>query len=389
MDEKTNKKAIIWLTTAHLVNDTFSGFLNPIMPILASKIGFSMFIATILTSVAQICSSLIQPIFGFFADNILKRFFIFWGLIFGTVFIPIGANSKTLGLLLACIILGNLGGSLFHPQATGFVSRFSKNNFVSNMGLFITAGTFGFAFGPFISGLITDKLGLDKMPYLSIVGIILALLMFKFVPKISAIEKKPEHKDFIKTFKIILANNKMLILTTISIMKSLILTSCSVLLPFLWAGQGHKASYCGLALFLFLLAGGFGSLLSGSVEAKIGAKPVFYFSMILTCPMMFLFILTYQSYPYLSLAIFVLMGFTTMFAQPVTMVMAQRILPEYKSIVSGIINGFSWGIVAVVLTVVGFFAQEFGITKVLMIVSIFPVIFSYLVKYLPENCEIK
>ena len=77
MDAKTTQKAIIWLCLGHLIADVYSGFLNPIMPFIAAKLGFSMAIATVIISISHICSSMLQPVFGFFADNILKRFFIF------------------------------------------------------------------------------------------------------------------------------------------------------------------------------------------------------------------------------------------------------------------------------------------------------------------------
>ena len=99
MDESQNKKALTWLTIAHFANDTYSGFLNPIMPFIAAKIGITMAIATVIMSIAQVCASMIQPIFGFFADNIVKRVFIFWGLIFGSLFVPIAANAPNVFLL--------------------------------------------------------------------------------------------------------------------------------------------------------------------------------------------------------------------------------------------------------------------------------------------------
>lgn len=388
MENKSiNKRALTWLSLAHLTNDAYAGFLNPIMPFIADKIGFSMAIATVIMSIAQVCSSLIQPIFGFFADNMLKRVFIFWGLIFGSLCIPLATNAPNVIILTILVILGNLGGSFFHPQALGFISRFSRGNFISNMGIFISAGTIGFSFGPIISALVTQHFGLDKIPYTAILGIILALLMFRYVPKISNIGLKIEPLEFNKSFKDILSNKMMIILMVISMMKSLITNSSMVLLPFLWKAMGHSPTYIGLALFLFMLLGGIGSYLSGKVERKIGAKKVFYISMIGTLPIMFLFILTYKMHPIISVAIFVLMGFITMLAMPVTMVMAQRIMPDYKSLVSGFINGFTWGIVAIFLTIVGYSAQNFGIAKVLFIVSFFPAICSYLVKYLPETTE--
>lgn len=388
-EESTNKKALTWLTIAHLANDTYSGFLNPIMPFIAAKIGISMAIATIIMSIAQICASMFQPIFGFFADNILKRVFIFWGMIFGSLFVPMAANAHNAIVLTIFIILGNLGGSFFHPQALGYISKFSKGNFVSNMGIFISAGTIGFSFGPMLSALVAQHFGFDKIPYMSIAGIVIALFMFRSVPKISAMNIKIEHIEFMESFKNVLSNKNMDVLIIIAMMKSLIISSCSILLPFLWKETGHSPTYIGFALFIFLLMGGIGSLLSGKIERLIGAKKVFYISMIGTVPIMALFVSTYKTHPIFSVAIFVLMGFITMLAQPVILVMAQRILPDYKSIVSGFINGFSWGIVAIFLTIIGFSAQTFGIPKVLLIVSFIPAIFSFLIKFLPDHIEIK
>lgn len=387
MTKETDKKALVWLNLAHWANDTYSGFLNPIMPFIAVKIGITMAIATMIMSIAQVCASVIQPVFGFWADNMVKRTFIFWGLLFGSLFVPLATNAPNAIVLTIFVILGNLGGSFFHPQAMGFISRYSKDNFVSNMGIFITAGTLGYSMGPIVSALVTQHIGLDKMPYTAIVGVVLALLMFKCVPKISGTGEKVEHKFFKTTFKEILTNKYMLILILISMMKSLITNASVILLPFLWKSMGHSPTYIGTALFLFLLLGGLGSFVSGRLEEVMGARKIFYISMILTFPIMAMFVATYKLHPIISVGIFVVMGFTTMLAQPVMIVMAQRILPEYKSIVSGFINGFSWGIVAVFLTIVGFSAQAFGIAKVLLVVSFIPAAFSYFVKFLPKHVE--
>lgn len=382
-----NKQAITWLSAAHLTNDAYAGFLNPIMPFIAVKIGISLAIATLIMSIAQVCASIFQPIFGFFADNMLKRAFIFWGLLFGSLFIPLAPIAHNAYILTLLIIFGNLGGSVFHAQALGFISRFSQGNFIHNMGIFISLGTLGFAFGPLIAALTAQNFGFDKIPYTALFGILLALFMFSFVPKFSGSGIKIEHKEFKESFKKILSNKSMKILMVISMMKSLITNSSTILLPFLWKSLGHKPTYIGTALFFFLLLGGIGSYLSGKIEHKIGAKNVFYISMIGTLPMMALFVLTYKSHPIISVVTFILMGFVTMLAQPVTMVMAQRILPDYKSIVSGFINGFTWGIVALFLAVVGFCAQSFGIAKVLFILAFAPAIASYLVKYLPDKVK--
>ena len=379
------KKAIIWLCLAHLFADVYSGFLNPIMPFIAAKLGFSMAIATVVISISHICSSMMQPIFGFFADNILKRFFIFWGLILSSLFIPLTPTAPNIYVLLVFMILGSIGGSFFHPQAMGFVNYFAGKDCPVTMGMFISVGSLGFALGPLLAALITQVLGLDMISYTSIFGLFLAALMFFFVPKLSKTEKKPRHKDFIQSFKEILGNRQMNYLMLIAMMKSLITNSSCILLPFLWKSMGYSPFYIGFALFLFVFAGAIGSFLSPHAEKIFGSKKVVYFSMWATFPMMILFSCIYKSYPNLALAVFFVIGFTTMLAQPVTMVWAQRILPEYKSIVAGFINGFCLGIIALCMSVLGSVAQKFGIMNVLVILSIIPAISSYFVKYLRED----
>ena len=381
---QNTKNAIIWLCLAHLFADVYSGFLNPIMPFIAAKLGFSMAVATIIISISHICSSMLQPIFGFFADNILKRFFIFWGLILASLFIPLTPAAPNVFILLIFMILGSLGGSFFHPQAMGFINYFSGKDCSNTMGIFMSMGSLGFAFGPLMATWITQFLGLDVVSYTSLFGLALAFMMFIFVPKLSRIEKQPEHKDFIISFKEILGCRQMNYLMLVAMMKSLITSSSCILLPFLWKSMGYSPIYIGFALFLFVFPGALGSFLSPKAERIFGSKPVVYFSMWATFPMMLIFGLIYKTQPVLSILVFFIIGFTTMLAQPVTMVWAQRTLPKYKSIVAGFINGFCVGTVALCMSVLGAVAQKFGIMNVLIILSTVPAMASYFVKFLKE-----
>ena len=384
---RNSRTAIIWLTGAHCICDIYGGFLNPLMPFIASKLGFTMALATVLIAITQICSNMLQPVFGFFADNILKRFFIFWGLILASVFIPLAASAPNVYLLIIFMIFGCMGGSFFHPQSLGFVSVFSDKNYSSNMGVFVSLGSVGFALGPLLAAYIVQFAGLEKVSYTSLIGLIFALLMFLFVPKLSLTERKPEHKDFFKSFKEILSDVQMDYLILVAMMKSLVGNSTCILLPFLWKSLGHTPFYIGFALFLFVFAGAIGSLISPYIEKCIGSKKIIYFSMWATFPLMAVFALTYKAMPVFSMCVFGTIGFTTMLAQPVTLIWAQKILPKYKSIVSGFINGFCWGTIALLLTGLGAVAQHFGIIKVLLVLTLIPAIASYYVKYLKEVAE--
>ena len=380
------KRAIIWLSLGHFVNDSYTGFINPVMPFIAAKLGITMAAAALVLSISNIFSSLLQPIFGFFADNMLKRLFIFWGLILVSIFIPLMTAATNVHVLVIFIILGSLGSSFYHPQSTGFVNRFAEAENAKEMGFFMSMGSAGYAFGPLIAAVVTQYFTMEKMPVTSVLGLTLAGFMFLCVPKLSLICPKPEYKKFKESFAAILSDRTMNLLMTISMMKVLISTSCCTLLPFLWKNEmGHSPLYIGTALFLFVLAGAIGSITSRNVEIMLGTRKLLYLSMCATFPMLIIFHFTCHNHPILSLAMFIITGYTTMLGQPVTMVMGQKLMPQFKSTVAGFMNGFAVGVIAVFLSLIGLCAEKFGITNVLMFLSVIPFLVSHIIKYIPAK----
>lgn len=370
---------ILWLDGAHFVNDVYTGMLNPIMPFIAAKLSISMAFATVILSMSHIFASLLQPIFGFWADNMVRRVFIFWGLIFTSIFISIAPASNEIFILILCVILGSLGSSFFHPQALGLVIKFAQNDIAKTMGIFIALGSIGFSVGPILSAYVAQYWSLSHMPILCIPGVLMALLMFKLVPKIHVTTSERANIKFSEAFWDICKNKTLRLLIVIAMLKTLITTSCLILLPFLWKNIGYEPFAIGCILFAFIFAGGIGSFLSRDFEKRIGTAKVFYISMVSTLPLIILFALTYKSLPILSVILFILVGFLTMLAQPVMMVMAQTVLPQYKSIMGGFINGFAWGVVAVAMSVIGFIAEAKGIIPVIITVSVIPAISSIFV----------
>ena len=157
------KKPQLWFCIGHFVNDIYTGFLNPIMPFIAEQVKISMPVATIILSCSHIFSSLLQPFFGYFADRMKKRMFIFWGLLFTSIFIPLSATANNIWLMIFFIILGSIGSSLFHPQTLGLISKFTTSNLIKNMGYFMAFGTIGYSIGPLLSSTFAQYIGLSKM----------------------------------------------------------------------------------------------------------------------------------------------------------------------------------------------------------------------------------
>ena len=380
-----NKKIILTQSIGHFITDAYSGFLNPIMPFIAAKIGITMAIATVLISISNLTSSLSQPFFGYIADNWKRRFFIFWGMILASVFLSCLGISNNIYFLLICLLIGNMGVSFFHPQATIIVSEYSDNYSKSkNISFFIASGTFGFALGPAISSHITEIWGLEKLPFVSFIGIFAAFMLLKNTPKLYSGEIEKLHISLINAIKKIIINKPVFILVTASIVKSFIVSSFSIILPFYWKSINYNVAQIGSILFAFMLAGALGVILSSIFENKFGIKNVFYISLISVTPLGIIFYLC-KGQGIIGLIAFILIGFVSFLAVPVNMSLAQKLMPEFKSMISGFIGGFSWGVIGLFLPLITLLANKIGIINIILTMSFIPFAFSYFIKFLPEN----
>ena len=385
MEQNINKKVIKTLSLGHFITDAYSGFLNPIMPFIAAKIGITMAIATILISISNLTSSLSQPFFGYIADKWQRRFFIFWGMMMASIFLSFLGLANNIYMLVICLILGHMGVSFFHPQATSIVSNYSKCSANSkDLSIFIATGTFGFALGPAVSSGITQLFGLEKLPFACFIGIITAFILLKNIPKINPnLIKKPEVSLFVAIKKIF--NNKPVsILVFASIVKSFVVSSFSIILPFYWKSIGFNVSSIGIILFAFMMAGAFGVLSSPFFEKLLGIRKVFYFSLITVFPLGIIFYI-FKGQGFTALIAFILIGYVSLLAAPVNMALAQRLMPEFKSMISGFIGGFSWGVIGIFLPIISLIAEKTGILHIILFMTFIPFIFSYFIKYLPEE----
>ena len=389
-NNSNNPVASRFLAAGHFTLDTYSGFLNPIMPFIAAKIGIGIAITTMLMSISYLLSSLMQPLFGFLSDKYKRRFFIITGLILISIFNPMTGIAVVPWMLGLFIVLGNLGNGFFHPQATGFTFIFSQNEESKRMGIFLTMGTLGFAFGPLLASGIVKYFGLEKLPFTSIFGVILAILFFKYIPKISDGNIKDENKISLKVaLKEVIGSNTTRILIGLSMIKSLVSIVYCLLMPFLWKQIGYGVFEIGIIISVYTLAGAIATYVSPKLEKKIGTKRVFLLSLILIAPITFVMFLTLHSISLLSISMFVSLGFIAFLSSTLNTVLAQRLHPNIKSMISGFINGFSWGAVGVLLSFFGYIAQKIGIIWLLSGISIIPLIYSLVVLKIPDTILVK
>lgn len=370
--QPVNKKAITTLSLGHFVVDLYASCLVPLYPFIVDKLGINLAIISLIISIGHLASSMMQPLFGFLADKTKHRFFMFWGMIFGAIFIPLATSMNSVWLFGLFLILGIGGNALFHPQVTTLITTFNYNNreLSKYVGIFLGSGTIGYAIGPICSSSLVQKFGIGSMNYLAIIGLIAAILMYYMVPKIPLKSLKKTKDSFFGIMKEILSSKKMLNLTFISIVKSTVGISFGTYMPFLLTKHGFSLEQIGLIITLFFTFAGIATIYSSKIEELIGAKNVIRASFLTLLPMTALFIWLFNVNKFLAVIIFILTGFFVFLSVSVTLVLAQKFMPQHKGTISGVVGGFSWGLAALTLAPLGFIAQIAGVPVILILVTI-------------------
>ncbi|MEI7475003.1 MAG: MFS transporter [bacterium] len=370
--EKADLKAVGVLSFGHLFSDVYGGFINPIMPLIALKLSIPLGFVGLMYTISSLSASLMQPFFGYLSDMLTKRFFVFWGIILSAVFMSLTGYVTHMWMLGLVLFFGSMGVGFYHPQATALVGSFSGKEINNYMGVFTACGTVGYAFGPLISASLVGAFGLKSTIAALFPGIIIALLIYKFLPKIPVYSNYPSLKDVFKT----ISNLKGIILNLsfIAIVRALAIMSFTVYMPFLWKAHDYSIVKIGLIISLFSLFGGFSSYWGGVLANKIGRKAVLALSLLPAVPALYGSLFFLKTMPVLSFALFVVSGFFMMSSTSVNIVIVQTAAPKNMGMVSGIIGGFCWGIVGLLLTPIGFLCSKYGISHVLSIIAFMPIL---------------
>jgi FSR family fosmidomycin resistance protein-like MFS transporter len=118
------------LALGHLVNDCYSNVVPPLLPLLKEAYGLSYTASGMLTAVYTITSSIVQPVFGYYADKRGRRWLVALSTAWVAFFMSLIGVVSCLGLdgsnsyavLLALIAVAGFGNASYHPQGASILS---------------------------------------------------------------------------------------------------------------------------------------------------------------------------------------------------------------------------------------------------------------------------
>lgn len=366
-----NYSIIFVLTLVHFTGDFYSSFFTPLLPSFVDKLGLTLAQVGLITGIVRFLSFIVQPVVGYLADRYETRSFVFAGLFLAFFFIPFSGIASNFRTLLIVLCLGSIGSSMFHPSTTGMVPLYSGNRAGFCLSVYNTGGTFAFALGPVFITWYVVRFGLEQMPYTLIFGAISFIFCLKYLPV--PVSENLSHLGFFGSLKETLGKvyKPIFLIWLVMVLRAVTGQTFMTFMPIYLTNKGHSLVSVGLIVSLFILAGTFSGLLAGYLADKTDFKKIFFVSHAFMAPALLLYL--YLPGPFVYLGSFIA-GFSVLASLPLGVVMAQKLAPKSRAMVSSLMMGFAYGLGGIVSPFVGKLADIYGLENVLFYSAFIPIL---------------
>ncbi|WP_243290757.1 MFS transporter [Bacillus sp. FJAT-47783] len=380
------------ISTGHFINDSIQAVVPAMFPIIEKSLSLSYAQIGWIAFVLNMTSSVMQPLFGYYADKRSTPFLLPFGMFLSMLgLIGFALSGHFVFILLSVLFIG-LGSAVFHPEGSRVAYMAAGNKRGLAQSIYQVGGNTGQAMAPIFTAFIFVPLGQKgalSFTALTLVGIMLLFFVSKWYKQqmVATISNKKKAKGKM-TLKPLHRNIKIAIVLLVFFVfgRSWYVAGISNFYQFyLIEGYGLSISKAQLYLFIFMVAGVLGTFFGGPLADRYGRRNIMMFSMLGTAPLTI-------ALPHVPLSwvipIIFLIGFILMTSFSVSVVYAQELMPNKVGMVSGLIVGLAFGMGAIGAVLFGILADLFSIKFVMIVSSILPLI-GIISTFLPSDVKVQ
>jgi MFS transporter, FSR family, fosmidomycin resistance protein len=385
MLKKFNLKVLLILSLGHLTVDIYQGVLPATLPFLKESLGLSYTMTGFIMLVSNFTSSVLQPLFGFYSDKKGSAMLLPIGLLCAGIGLSLISIPASYAIILVLVVISGLGVASYHPEGYKTAHFFTGEKSVTGMSIFSVGGNLGFSLGPLLSICIIQYLGFSSFPLIVLPSLVCTaiILFYRKAIAVPVLEHAEEQKAAPKTP--LGAYISLFIIIAIVVMRTWTQMGLVSYIPFYYINylKGDPL-FAGKLVFTYLFCGAAGTLIGAPFADRWGHKLFLTVSMLLgtiTLPLIFV---PFIQKSYLLFVVLGLQGMVMISTFSVTIVMAQKLLPNRLGVASGLMVGFAIGTGGMGVTLLGVVADNFGVPVALESIMILPFIgfiLSLIVRY--------
>jgi FSR family fosmidomycin resistance protein-like MFS transporter len=370
------------LALGHMVIDINQGSLPVILPFLKDALDLSYAATGVIVLTANTTSSLIQPLFGYLADQTARRWLLPLSVLLSSVGLAFTGLAPSYGAVLGLVMITGFGVAAYHPEGYRTATAVAGARKATGVSIFSTGGNIGIALGPPLLTALLTGFGLAGSLGMLVPGLLAAVLLTAVLPGLSAPPPAAAAARANAAGARTMVGAMSLLILMVAI-RSWTQLGFTTFMPFYWKDVLHgDPRLVGTLLAVFLGAGVVGTLAAGPVADRVGVRRYVVSVFLLATPIAvgFLFVSSVA----LVFVMLALLGFVLVSTFTVSVVLGQAYLPRNPGLASGLIVGFAIGAGGLGATVLGWVADHWGLTAALAISASMPLAGFVVALFLPD-----
>jgi MFS transporter, FSR family, fosmidomycin resistance protein len=383
MMQGMNKKVLALLGLGHLVVDMNTGALPALLPFLKNAFGLSYTMIGTLVLVANLSSSLIQPVFGYLSDRSARAWLLPFGVMTATCGMATVGLAPSYAVLLLLMFISGIGIASYHPEAYKSAYLATGEKKATGISLFSVGGNIGYGLGPLVVAFCLAVFGQRGMLLLWLPGLLVGALLLWSLPWLSRTQSAQAETRAAATKT---PPHALALVLGVVTLGACVHSGLVTYVPLYFAARGEGAFAVGKLLSLFLISGAVGTLIAGPLSDRIGHKLFLTISMGVLCPLIVLFL--HSSGP-ASIAVLALTGMCLSPMFSVTLVIAQSLMRGRLGVTAGLMTGLGIGAGGLGVTGLGMMADAWGVETTMRAISVLPLLPWSIVLLLPSGSTVR
>src|SRR5437867_6433269 len=376
---RPNAKLIALLSLGHFVVDLNQGSLPAVLPFLKSAHQLSYASAATIVLAANVASSLVQPLFGYFADQTARRWMLPASVLLTGVGFALLGMAPGFAALLALVVAMGLGVAAYHPEAYKTATSVAGERKATALSWFSLGGNVGIALGPPVITALVTVVGLTGSLGLLVPTLIATLLLLAVLPAFS--QSAAPRAAAAAAARGVNMPSAMALLILVVTIRSWTTLGFTTFVPFYYIDTlGADPRLVGPLLFVFLGAGAAGTVIAGPLADRWGPRAFMQWVLLAALPFGVLFLLVRGALAFVMLGIF---GALLTSSFTVSVVLGQAYLPRNAGTASGLIVGFAIGAGGLGVTALGWVADRYGLPVALWLSALTPLLAFAATRFLP------
>ncbi len=341
----------------HLVHDSYTAFLAPLLPLIQTQLGIGYALAGSLAIFTQL-PSLLNPFLGYLADRVSVRYFVILAPgITATIFSSLGLAPTYLTLALL-LLAGGVSIAAFHAPAPAMVARVSGQRVGAGMSIFMASGELARAIGPLVAVAGVAWFGLAGIWRLAAVGWLMSAILFVLLRRVAPTPRSTGEMHLAGFRR--QAWRIFPVLIWLLAGRAFLIAALTTYLPIFMSDERSASLWLAAASLTILQAAGVaGALLTGTMSDRLGRKRIL---LLLTSLAPFLLFLFVYGPTWLALPLLLLLGFSAISPQPVILALVQDQFPANRALANGTYLAIAFLLQALGIWAVGFLADRAGLT---------------------------